>query len=136
MWGFTMFAMNCQKGDGMFYLLRSGRRYGSFDFTQKGSGPPRYFGDKLLYPPSGKHWIWDQEKIDQAMKEGRIIFTLAGLPRVKRYLDEKKGNYVGDLWVDDEVTPLSANSEERVDFPTQKTRSALKTYHSCLIQPR
>jgi len=126
MWGFTMFAMNCQKGDGMFYLLRSGRRYGSFDFTQKGSGPPRYFGDKLLYPPSGKHWIWDQEKIDQAMKEGRIIFTLAGLPRVKRYLDEKKGNYVGDLWVDDEVTPLSVNSEERVDFPTQKPEALLK----------
>ncbi|MCD6083455.1 site-specific DNA-methyltransferase, partial [Candidatus Aerophobetes bacterium] len=67
-----------------------------------------------------------KKKIDQAMKEGRIIFTLAGLPRVKRYLDEKKGNYVGDLWVDDEVTPLSVNSEERVDFPTQKPEALLK----------
>ena len=104
----------------------TGRRYGSFDFTQKGSGPPRYFGDKLLYPPPGKHWIWDQEKIDQAMKEGRIIFTSSGLPRVKRYLDEKEGNYVGDLWVDDEVPPLSANSEERVGFDTQKPEALLR----------
>ncbi|RLB05358.1 MAG: site-specific DNA-methyltransferase [Deltaproteobacteria bacterium] len=104
----------------------TGRRYGSFDFTQKGSGPPRYFGDKLLYPPPGKHWIWDQEKINKAMKEGRIIFTSSGLPRIKRYLDEKKGNYLGDLWVDEEVAPLSANSSERTGFDTQKPEALLK----------
>jgi adenine-specific DNA-methyltransferase len=39
---------------------------------------------------------------------------------VKRYLDEKEGNYLGDLWVDDEVAPISANSSERWDFDTQK----------------
>ncbi len=104
----------------------SGRRYGSFDFTQKGSGPPRYFGDKLLYPPPGKHWIWDQEKINKAMDEGQIIFTSSGLPRIKRYLDEKAGNYLGDLWKDDEVAPISANSAERLDFDTQKPEALLK----------
>jgi adenine specific DNA methylase Mod len=98
----------------------TGRRYGSFDFTQQGSGPPRRFGDKMLTPPPGKHWIWSQEKIDEGIKNDVIIFTSSGLPRVKRYLDEKKGNYLGDLWVDDEVSPLSANERERTGFATQK----------------
>lgn len=98
----------------------TGRRYGTFDFTQKGQGEARWFGDKLLEPPSGKHWIWSQEKIDEGIKKGLIIFTKNGIPRVKRYLDEKEGNVVGDLWIDDEIKPLSANDSERVGFETQK----------------
>ena len=109
----------------------TGRKYGSFDFTQAGEGPARMFGDTLLTPPPGKHWIWRQEKIDEGMKNGRIIFTKNGLPRVKRYLDEKQGNYVGDLWADicwddEDVAPISANAKERIDYPTQKPESLLK----------
>lgn len=105
---------------------KTGRKYGSFDFTQKGTGPARKFGDKLLTPPSGKHWIWSQEKIDQGIKDGKIIFTKNGLPRVKRYLDEKEGNYIGDLWSDEKVAPLSANASERYGYPTQKPESLLE----------
>lgn len=98
----------------------TGRKYGSFDFTQSGQGTAKYFGNKLLEPPKGKHWIWSQEKIDEGMKNGIIIFTSNGLPRVKRYLDNKKGNPIGDLWVNNGVTNLSANDKERVGFDTQK----------------
>ncbi len=104
----------------------TGRRYGSFDFTQAGQGVPRRFGDIELAPPAGKHWIWSQDKIDEGMAQGRIIFTKNGLPRVKRYLDEKTGNYVSDLWNDEEVAPLSANATERIDYPTQKPESLLE----------
>ena len=104
----------------------TGRRYGSFDLTQKGSGPPRYFGEKLLHPQAGKHWILSQENIDKALAEGRIIFTSSGLPRIKRYLDEKEGNYLGDLWIDDKVAPLSANDAERLGFETQKPKALLE----------
>lgn len=104
----------------------TGRKYGSFDFTQSGPGPERRFGDKLLLPPNGKHWIWSQEKIDEGIKNGRIIFSQNGLPRVKRYLDEKKGNYLGDIWNDEGVPPLAANSLERVNYPTQKPEKLLE----------
>lgn len=104
----------------------TGRRYGSFDFTQTGEGPARQFGDKLLFPPKGKHWIWSQKKIDEGIKNERIIFTPNGLPRVKRYLDEKKGNYLGDIWNDEGVPPLAANSSERVNYPTQKPEKLLE----------
>lgn len=120
--------LKSQKDDKNYPYIEegTGRRYGSFDLTQKGSGPPRYFGDKLLYPPAGKHWILNQENINKAMAEGRIIFTSSGLPRIKRYLDEKKGNYLGDLWTDDEVKPLSANDSERLGFETQKPSALLE----------
>lgn len=98
----------------------TGRKYGSFDFTQSGQGETKYFGTKLLEPPKGKHWIWSQEKINEGMNNGRIIFTSNGTPRVKRYLDEKEGNAVGDFWIDDEISPLSANDSERIGFSTQK----------------
>ena len=68
-------------------------KYGSFDFTQKGQGDGRYFGDTFLEPPKGKHWIWSQEKIDEGIKNGTIIFTKNGMPRVKRYLDNKKRKF-------------------------------------------
>ncbi|SKC37691.1 site-specific DNA-methyltransferase [Maledivibacter halophilus] len=105
----------------------TGRRYGSFDFTQSGQGEARYFGDRgLLSPPSGKHWIWSQEKINEGLKNNRIIFTSNGTPRVKRYLDEKKGNALGNLWSDNDVKPLSANDYENLGFKTQKPEALLK----------
>ncbi|MCL4378360.1 MAG: site-specific DNA-methyltransferase [Actinobacteria bacterium] len=102
------------------------RKYGSFDFTQKGPGPARKFGDKILTPPPGKHWIWSQEKIDEGIKNGTIIFTSSGFPRVKRYLDAKEGNYLGDIWSDELVLPIQANSSERNDYPTQKPEALLE----------
>lgn len=99
------------------------RRYGSFDFTQSGQGEARNFGDRgILEPPAGKHWIWSQDKINEGLKNGVIIFTKNGTPRVKRYLDEKIGNYLGDIWDDKEVSPLSANSEERIEYDTNLTQ--------------
>lgn len=48
------------------------------------------------------------------------------MPRVKRYLDNKKGNLIGDIWINNGVTPLSSNSNERVGFDTQKPLSLIK----------
>ena len=70
------------------------------NFTQAGQGKARRFGDKVIAPPSGKHWIWDQDRIDTAMKEGRLVFTSEKMVRVKRYLDESRGNPMEDVWID------------------------------------
>ncbi|EHL19963.1 hypothetical protein HMPREF9628_01136 [Peptoanaerobacter stomatis] len=102
------------------------RRYGSFDFTQKGQGPSRRFNGIELEPPKGKHWIWDQNKINEGIKNNIIIFTKNGMPRVKRYLDEKEGNPLSDLWSDDEVKIISANDKERYAFDGQKPENLIK----------
>lgn len=115
---------------------KTGRRYGSFDFTQKGQGEPRIFKGKKLTPPKGKHWIWDQTRIDEGIKNGLIIFTKNGTPRVKRYLDEKEGNPLSDLWNDEEVKIISANDKERLIFNGQKPESLLKRIISLATEER
>jgi site-specific DNA-methyltransferase (adenine-specific) len=102
----------------------SDRRYGLWDFTQKGAGPPRRFGEVELAPPPGKHWIWSQERIDQALEGGRIVFTKSGTPRLKRYLDESMGEYLQDIWTD--VFDINAVARERLGYPTQKPLALLE----------
>ena len=102
------------------------RRYGSFDFTQKGQGTSKFFNGVELDPPKGKHWIWDQDRINEGIENNIIIFTKNGTPRVKRYLDEKEGNPLSDLWSDDGVKIISANDSERIDFDGQKPEQLIK----------
>lgn len=102
----------------------TGRRYNLADFTQSGSGPARKFGSKEMDPPPGKHWIWSQERIDEGMKNGMIIFSKTGMPYVKRYFDVGKGTRVGDIW--DDINPVNQVAKERVDYPTQKPEALLE----------
>lgn len=134
---FNEIYLKSEKDDSNYSLIeeQTGRRYGSFDFTQSGQGPARNFDGEIKEPPAGKHWIWSQEKIDEGMKKGLIIFTKSGLPRVKRYLDEKKGNYLGDIWNDEAVMPMSANSSERLDYPTQKPEGLISRIISASTNP-
>ena len=97
---------------------KDGRRYQLIAIDQQGTGPPRYFNGKLIEPPEGKHWIWTQEKIDRGLKDGVIIFNSNGRPRIKKYLDEMKGDIVTDMW--DDIIPLNSMSDERTGYPTQK----------------
>ncbi|HEY6769130.1 MAG TPA: site-specific DNA-methyltransferase [Candidatus Sulfotelmatobacter sp.] len=103
---------------------KTGRRYGLWDFTQAGTGAARRFGKKVLEPPAGKHWIWSQDRIDQGFDEGRIVFTSSGTPRLKRYLDEAKGNFVEDIWTD--IFDVNAVANERLGYPTQKPEALLE----------
>jgi site-specific DNA-methyltransferase (adenine-specific) len=102
----------------------TGRRFGLYDFTQAGRGEPRIFGGKKLSPPHGKHWIWGQERIDEAWAEGKLVFTSSTMVRVKRYLDESRGNPMEDIWTD--IPPINAMARERLGYPTQKPVALLE----------
>lgn len=102
----------------------TGRRYNLDNFTQEGQGQARNFGGKVLDPPSGKHWIWSQDRIDDGMKEGLIEFSKNGVPYVKRYFDGNEGTRVGDIW--DDINPVNQMSKERIDYPTQKPEALVK----------
>ncbi len=102
----------------------TGRRYMLDNFTQAGQGEPRRFGDRIIPPPRGKHWIWTQERIDRGVQEGRIIFTSETMVRVKRYLDESRGNPLEDIWID--IPPINSQAAERLGYPTQKPIALLE----------
>jgi len=95
-------------------------KYYSLDsFTQTGQGAARNFGEYgVLEPPAGKHWIWSQENINDGMKNGLIIFSSKGKPRVKRYLEDSKGIAIGDIWTD--INPINSQADEDLDYDTQK----------------
>ncbi len=76
-----------------------------------------------MEPPAGKHWIWSQERINKGLSESRIAFTSSGTPRLKRYLDEAKGNFVEDIWTD--IYDVNAVAHERLGYQTQKPEALL-----------
>ena len=102
----------------------SGRLFRTVSMLQKGAGPARNFGGKILEPPPGRHWIWSQERIDEAMKRDRIRFTSNGRPEKVQYLDEMKGDVVADLW--DDIYPINSQALEAVAYPTQKPEALLE----------
>jgi len=95
-----------------------GRAYQLVSCSAPGDGPPRRFGDRELNPPSGRHWSWTQEGIDDLIKKGRIAFTKTGMPRIKVYLDEMKGVPIQDMW--DDIPPVNSQAVEALGYPTQK----------------
>jgi DNA modification methylase len=100
-----------------------GRRYQLITAHGPGQGPPRKFGDRILSPPAGRHWM-DQETIDRDMAAGLIVFTKSGMPRKKRYLSETDGRPVADVW--DDVFPINSQAQERLGYPTQKPEALLE----------
>ena len=102
----------------------TGRRYQLVSLIQKGSGPARKFVDKIIEPPAGMHWIWSQERIDKAIKNNLIEFTSTGNPRKKQYLDDSKGKFADDLWID--IFPINSQAKEFVGYPTQKPEALLE----------
>jgi len=105
------------------YKDEDGRQYTLQAMYGKGQGQPAKFGDKLIYPPKGSHWRWNQERIDQAMKDGIIVFPRdgKGKPRFKDYLDTKVGIPLQTIWSD--IPDVNSQAAERVDYPTQKPES-------------
>ncbi|KPL90670.1 site-specific DNA-methyltransferase [Herpetosiphon geysericola] len=102
----------------------TGRRYQLVSLIQEGQGEARKFGEKVLHPGAGKHWIWSQERIDQAMIDGLIEFTSGGSPRKKQYLDQSTQKIVDDLWID--VFPVNSQAREDTGYATQKPEALLE----------
>jgi site-specific DNA-methyltransferase (adenine-specific) len=96
----------------------NGKPYRVSDLTGMGQGPPRVFGGKTIAPPVGRHWMFDQAGIDELTKEGRIIFSKGGKPRLKTYIEDLPGIAVRSIWTD--IEPINAAAAERLGYPTQK----------------
>ena len=101
----------------------SGRPYQLVAAHGPGQGPPRRFGDRMIPPPSGRHWM-DQETIDKWQAEGRVVFTKTDMPRYKRYLDETAGRPIPNIWTD--IPPINSQARERLGYPTQKPEALLE----------
>jgi adenine-specific DNA-methyltransferase len=102
--------------DGRVYRLQS--------LSASGPGPARRFGERTISPPPGTHWRFSQDRIDQLLDEGLIVFTGPGQPNYKRYLDSSRGSALQTIWTD--VHPLNPQANERLNYPTQKPEALLR----------
>jgi adenine-specific DNA-methyltransferase len=101
------------------------RRFMSADLSGAGAGPARRFGDKgLIDPPAGRHWMFDQQGIDQCLRDNRIYWTRNGVPRLKKFLDESPGMPASDLWTD--IQPIRSWHDQGTGYDTQKPESLLE----------
>jgi DNA modification methylase len=101
----------------------TGRRYRLGDLTGLGGaakGNPSYEVMGVT-----RFWRYTKEKIEQLIKEGRIIQTKPGsVPAYKCYLDEMHGVSLQDIWMD--IRPISSQAAERLGYPTQKPEALLE----------
>lgn len=101
-----------------------GRRFRLVTLSGAGPGPARLFGKKLISPPQGRHWAWGQDRINEALATGKIVFAKTGQPNIKQYLDEIEGSVVQSIW--DDIPPVNPVSPELIGYPTQKPEALLE----------
>jgi DNA modification methylase len=101
----------------------TGRRYRLGDLTGPGGaakGNPKY---KVMGVT--RYWRYSREKMEQLVREGRIVQTSPGaVPAYKRYLDEMPGVPIQDIW--DNIPPIGPQAQERLGYPTQKPEALLE----------
>lgn len=67
---------------------------------------------------------YSEESIREFEKQGRIYVTAGGKKRLIRYLDEERGESLGDIWID--IPEVNSMAEERTSYPTQKPEALLE----------
>ncbi len=67
--------------------------YYAVDLTGEGSGPARYFGDKLIPAPEGRHWM-GQDYINELIENKRIVWRGERAYR-KLFIEETESNLKG-----------------------------------------
>ncbi|WP_085418631.1 site-specific DNA-methyltransferase [Neisseria dumasiana] len=67
--------------------------YYAVDLTGEGSGPPRYFGNKLIPAPEGRHWM-GQDYINELFENNRIVWRGERAYR-KLFIEETESNLKG-----------------------------------------
>ena len=81
-----------------------------------------------------KVWRWTKDRMEAAYRKGLVIQPSPGaVPRLKRYLDERLGKPLDDVWID--IAPLNSQAQERLGYPTQKPQALLERIISASSSP-
>ena len=109
----------------------SGRRFTLSDLRNPGVRPNLRYdytaSNGVTYKPHPNGWAVSKEGMEQYDREGRLHFPKVaggGRLRLKRFLDETKGQHMQNLWTD--IPALHPMSKERLGYPTQKPLELLE----------
>ncbi|MBZ4194690.1 MAG: restriction endonuclease [Candidatus Contendobacter sp.] len=79
---------------------------------------------KGVHPPSSRCWAYSKDKMEHFEKEGKLVYSERGIPRLKLYLKEMPGIPLDDIWTD--LPPINSQAAERLGYPTQKPLALLE----------
>ncbi len=101
-------------------LTGSGLRNGETGKAWRGFDPSKI--------GKGRHWMRPPEELEKFADEGRIYFPPSGgVPSLKRYVNEIKGQPVDSIWDDiSSLTTFSGAAKESLGYPTQKPLALLE----------
>ena len=77
--------------------------------------------------PSGRHWAFVPETLEQLDADGLLEWSSTGNPRMKRYADEDIGKAIQDIW------EYKDPGDRAADYATQKPEGLLEP-HSIRLQ--
>ena len=87
-------------------------------YTLDNLNPPGGRGPVYEFHGFTRPWRYTREKMLKLEEEGLIYVPKDKVPRLKRYLNELKGQAVNSVWID--IPPINSMSKERIGFQTQK----------------
>jgi DNA modification methylase len=118
-----------------FVEEKTGRKYASRDLTAsvRHASIGQIYEWKGRKPPASRVWSYSKTEMERLEKEGRIVYSKSGYPRLKLYLDEGKGVALQDVWTD--IRPVQAQSNEKLGYPTQKPEALLERIIVCSSNP-
>ena len=104
--------------------LDKGERWSTL--SAGGPGGPKLFFGEAIYPPSGRHFMWGQERIDKEIESGNIRLNSNGTPMYRVTSDMQ---FLGTLW--DDIPSYEVNGS----YPTQKSLRLLQRIITTYSQP-
>lgn len=108
-----------------FIEPETGRRYKRVPIHAPGVRNGATGGEwKGMLPPSGKHWQYTPDKLDEMDRNNEIYWSSTGNPRRKVYLDQSKGVPVQDIWLD--YLDINNQNTFQTGYPTEKNLEMLK----------
>ncbi|MFZ1574717.1 MAG: site-specific DNA-methyltransferase, partial [Chromatiaceae bacterium] len=110
----------------------TGRRYNKADITGPGGavkGNPVYEWNGIT-----RAWRFSKERMEEMGAQGRLVYTVSGMPYQKRYLDESKGVPLQDWWDDIQmIRGIQRRGESH--YPTEKPEALLDRIISVTTKP-
>jgi len=100
------------------YADPDGRRHQLVTLTASKPGGDTEYEWRGKRPPRGRYWAYSKANMEQFEKQGLIVYSKTGTPRLKVYWDESKGVPLQSVWSD--IRPIGAHAKERLGYPTQK----------------
>lgn len=100
------------------------RQFTTSDLTAAKPGGDTSYEWKGVRPPPGRYWAYSKDNMKKFEAEKRLVYSNAGMPRLKNYLDKRPGVPLGDVWTD--IFPINSQAQERLGYPTQKPLALLE----------